>query len=116
VSQSIEKVAGDLSFSVDKFLQDVTTDVTERRASLRMKTREAVVVFASGRRAPTHTRDVSESGIQIDAVDGLSAGVEVTLEWINGARATAKVVRVGDGFVGLRFDSAVKNAPWLQAA
>jgi methyl-accepting chemotaxis protein len=116
VSRSIEKVAGELSSSVDKFLVDVTADVTERRASLRVKAREAVVVFASGRRAPTHTRDVSETGIQIDAVDGLSVGAEVMLEWINGARTKAMVVRLGDGFAGLKFDTPVKNAPWLQAA
>ena len=54
---------------------------------------------------------MSETGIQIGMVDGLDVGVEVALEWVNGARTKAKVVRVGDGFAGLKFDAPVMNAP-----
>jgi methyl-accepting chemotaxis protein len=116
VSQSIEKVAGELSASVDTFLRDVTADVTERRTSLRTKTQEAVVVFASGRRAPTRMRDMSEIGVQIEGIDGLTPGAQVTLEWSNGLRVGAKVVRAADGAAGLKFDTPVKDAPWLKAA
>jgi hypothetical protein len=27
-----------------------------------------------------------------------------------------RVMRIGDGFIGLKFDAPMKNAPWLQAA
>jgi methyl-accepting chemotaxis protein len=116
VSRSITTVAQELSTSVDTFLRDVTSDVSERRASLRVKTRDAVVVFANGRRAPAQLRDMSETGAQIDTVDGLAMGARVTLEWANGTGVGAKVVRAGDGFLALQFDTPVKDAPGLRAA
>jgi hypothetical protein len=67
-------------------------------------------VFASGRRAPTRMRDMSETGVRIDSIEGLSVGSHVTLEWDNGHRVGAKVVRTGEGTAGLKFDNAVKLA------
>jgi hypothetical protein len=116
VSQSIENVAGDLSSSVDRFLREVAADVEERRASLRVKTREAIVVFGDGRRSSTRLRDVSTTGAQIDEISGVSLGAHVNLEWASGLRVGAVVVRVGEGFVGLKFDKPIENAPWMAAA
>jgi hypothetical protein len=116
VSRSIEKVAGDLYASVDTFLNDVTSDVSERRSSLRVKTQEAVVVLSNGppradadarrqrdRRAHRHHR-------------GAGAGHPCVARRPSGTRAGAKVVRVGEGFTALKFDTPVRDLPSLQAA
>jgi hypothetical protein len=88
VSRSIEKVAGDLYASVDTFLNDVTSDVSECRSSPRVKTQEAVVVLSNGRLVPTQMRDVSETGVRIDTIEGLALGTHVSLEG-RAARAPA---------------------------
>ena len=116
VSQNIEKVARELSSTVDQFLREVNADAEERRRSHRSKTQEAVVVLASGRRETTHMRDVSETGVRISPIAGLTVGSRVTLEWANGAPVGATVMHAGDGFMGLKFDVALKEAPWLKAA
>ena len=103
VSEDLRKVSLDLSASVEDFLKDVTADVDERRASLRVRTREAVDVTADGKHIATAIRDISDTGASIDVKDGLAIGTNVTLEWADGRRVEAKVVRVGDGYAGVKF-------------
>ena len=116
VSERIDRVATDLSTSVDQFLHDVTADIADRRNNQRVKTRNAVVVLANGRRMPTKLRDLSETGVQIDAVDGLSSGAPVTLEWHDGSQTSGRVVRQGSGFAAVKFDSPLREAARLRSA
>lgn len=116
VSDSIQRVAAELSAAVEKFLVDVTSDVKERRHSLRVKTQVTVVILTSGRRVKTHMIDFSELGARLEKVDGLQAGAQVALEWDNGLKAKASVVRIDDEFFAVKFDEAMKNAPWLEEA
>lgn len=116
VSDSIQRMAKELSTAVEKFLYDVTADVKERRHSLRVRTQVTVVVLTSGRRFKTHMIDFSELGARLEKVDGLQVGAQVSLEWEDGLKAKASVVRADDEFFAVKFDAPMKDAPWLEEA
>ncbi|GGK28404.1 methyl-accepting chemotaxis protein [Salinarimonas ramus] len=102
VSTTLTKVAEELSSAVESFLEGVSADVRDRRDSMRVKTRTAVVVLANGRRVTTTMLDVSETGARIAAFDGIREGETVSLELETGA-VRASIVRSAGGELGLRF-------------
>jgi methyl-accepting chemotaxis protein len=116
VSDDLASVASDLSRAVDVFLSDVATDVEERRASLRQKMNEAVVVTDAGRRLSTQLVDISETGARIHGVPGLAIGNSFGFEFADGRRTRISVVRLmPDGSAGVQFTSPIVE-PESQAA
>ncbi len=116
VAEDIRRVSLDLSGAVEVFLNDVTADVKERRTSLRVRTEETVDIVADGRHIPSVMHDISETGARIDLPEGLDVGASVTLEEPKGLRTNAKIVRVMDGYAGLKFDAPVKGVGSQKAA
>ena len=116
VSQDIRRVSQNLSSVVELFLQDVTTDVQNRRKGLRIRTEETVDIAVGGQNIPTTVRDVSETGARVDLREGLSIGTTLTLEWHNGKRLNAKVVRIEGSHAGLQFAEPVRDIDQLVAA
>ena len=116
VAEDIHRVSMDLSGTVEVFLKDVTADVRERRASLRVRTRENVDIVASGRHIPLVMHDISETGARIDRPEGLGVGAKVTLEGPDGLRTSARIVRVMDGYAGLQFDEPIRGIGSHKAA
>ncbi len=116
VSQDIRRVSQNLSSVVELFLQDVTTDVQNRRKGLRIRTDETVDIAVGDRHIPTTVHDVSETGARIDLREGLGIGTTLTLEWHNGKRVNAKVVRIEGSHAGLQFSEPVRDVDELVAA
>ena len=116
VAKDIRRVSVDLSSAVEVFLNDVTTDVRERRANLRVRTRENVSLVVGGRRIPSVLHEISETGARIELSEELGVGATVMLETPNGSPIGAKVVRVMDGYAALEFDQAVKGIVSHKAA
>jgi methyl-accepting chemotaxis protein len=116
VSDELGVVTEELARAVDGFLSAVASDLGDRRQHLRHKVREAVVVSAGGQRAATVILDISESGAKIQGTAFCTVGASVTLEWPAGRLISAKVVRVGQNDVGLRFDRPISLEPFGIAA
>lgn len=109
IATELSAVAGQLSQSVEAFLANVTEDVTERRKATRHASRQAVVMRANGRRSHTHLVDISESGVRIDAVDGMRVGEAIQIEWSNGATTKGTIVWMKDQQAGIALDAKLNQ-------
>ncbi|KAF0230855.1 MAG: methyl-accepting chemotaxis sensory [Beijerinckiaceae bacterium] len=105
----LSNVAGQLSQSVETFLTNVTDDVAERRKVTRHASRQAVVMRANGHRSHTHLVDVSETGVRIDAVDGMRVGEAIQIEWSNGATTKGAIVWMKDQQAGIALDAKLNQ-------
>lgn len=115
-SDRLSETAEHLAQVVDSFLTDVSRDVDERRDSLRVKMSQVVVVQASGRRLHSVMTDASESGCQLEAMDGLTPGERLTIELADGKTVQALVVRDSGKGIGLKFADRIEDINWLRAA
>lgn len=109
IATELSAVAGQLSQSVEAFLANVTEDVTERRKATRHASRQAVVMRANGHRSHTHLVDISESGVRIDAVDGMRVGEAIQIEWSNGATTKGAIVWMKDQQAGIALDAKLNQ-------
>jgi len=98
---------------IEAFLQDVTKDVQDRRAALRVKMSEVVVICPEGRRRQANILDASTSGAQISAVDGLDIGSSVNLELSNGKTIAATIERFAEDGFGVTFDTPLEDVAEL---
>lgn len=115
VTSSVQEVSRKLAASANQFLKEANSDGAERRRSQRIKTQEAVVIFADGYRLTTTMFDFSMTGARILANDKLRIGLEVTLVWHNGTNARGTVVWIRNGMAAVHFIEALKELPWIEA-
>ncbi len=116
VSDSLTRVAQELSGAVDDFLQSVNADVTERRGAARFRIDESVTISVAGLERSASVLDVSHSGARIGALVGLTPGVRGRMRWRHGASSDFRVVRAAESHVGLAFDAPLNDHPVLLAA
>lgn len=95
-SDQLDEAAHQLSKVVEEFLAGVSTDVKERRASLRVKMNLIVVFDSSGHGRTTKMVDASTTGCRIANATGLSVGDEVHMKLSDGRSVQASVVRLVD--------------------
>ncbi|MCC2113160.1 MAG: PilZ domain-containing protein, partial [Hyphomicrobiales bacterium] len=116
-SDTLATAARHLAGVVETFLANVAKDVSERRDSLRVKLSEIVIIQASGRRASSTMVDASQSGCQVQPLDGFSVGEVVRIELADGRTVDATIVRnAKEGGMGLRFAEMLTDVDWLRAA
>ena len=115
-SDSLSQAMEDLAEKVEDFLANVTRDVEERRAALRVKMSEVVVIDQAGKQQTSTIRDASTSGAWITPVQGIRVGGPINLELADGRTVSAKVVREADGGVGVQFDTPVEDIKVFVAA
>jgi len=111
VSDELGRVTEELSRAVDGFLTAVASDLGDRRQHMRHQVREAVVVSAGGKRAPTEILDISESGAKIRGTAFCQLGASIMLEWPAGRLVSATIVRVDSDEAALRFDTPIALEP-----
>jgi methyl-accepting chemotaxis protein len=113
VSSASESLASD----VEKFLEDVTQDVEDRRRSLRVVTEEKVQVRAAdGNIGGATMVDLSETGAQLRGLTGLAQGEMVVITLPSGHEVEARVVRAGDGSAGVEFTEPLADLKQGRAA
>jgi hypothetical protein len=115
-SEDIHRVLLELEGSVETFLSDVTKDVEERRAALRVRSQEKVNLLMDGRKVPATLHDVSETGALVETPEQLPVGRPLSLEFRDGQQVNATVVRLDNGSVGLKFAARLKELPLQRAA
>jgi len=106
-----------LAEAVEGFLNDLNRDVKNRRGATRPSSTEAVVIHANGARTKTKLADISDSGAKVVATPGIGGdGERITLEFEDQSRATARIVWLKDGYVGMEFDQPLGSRAQRKAA
>jgi hypothetical protein len=102
---------------VAQFLKDVSGDVEDRRASLRVQTNEIVQIRSdSGRRFSITMLDASETGCRLTAIEGATPGDKVMIEFPDGTKADATIVWSSGKEMGIHFRRPQPHLKWLAAA
>lgn len=104
ISENIARVSDALASSAKEFLESVTKDVDERRQSLREQMLHEINLNFDGNTERTSTINISEKGLRIRMVDGLTEGKAVKVLFFNGDNVGARVVWVKGEEAGLAFD------------
>ena len=115
-SLQLDDAAKKLANVVEDFLASVSSDVEERRRSLRVKMSQAIAIEPNGRRLNVTMVDASQHGCQVDNAHRLEMGEVLQLEMADGRMVKAKVVRKEGEYAGLEFDEPVKSVDCLKAA
>ncbi len=116
ISDLIADVSGNLTRTVDGFLQGVADDVKERRRAVRKAIRQIAVVTKRGKRMQTTAVDISASGLRIEAAPGLVVGDMLDIEWATGDRLRGRLVWMKDGFGGIELDAEMPSHIMQEAA
>ncbi|MCU0818675.1 MAG: methyl-accepting chemotaxis protein [Beijerinckiaceae bacterium] len=116
ISDLIADVSGNLTRTVDGFLQGVADDVKERRRAVRKAIRQIAVVTKRGKRNQTVAVDISTMGLKIEAVPGLVVGDMLEIEWSTGDRLRGRLVWLQNGFGGIELDVEVPGHIIQEAA
>jgi hypothetical protein len=70
-----------LTEAVESFLHDVTQDVNNRRAAVRRRSSQAVVLLSNGARITTKLVDISDTGAKIAAAAEFRQSDRIILEF-----------------------------------
>ncbi|MCW2308938.1 methyl-accepting chemotaxis protein [Rhodobium gokarnense] len=105
-----------LSGNIEDILGNISRDVEDRRAALREKLREVVVIDGDGRHFNTSLTEVTATGGRIEAVGGIKAGDVVGIEMLGGRIVSATVSGGGTGGLELRFAEDVSDVAAALAA
>ena len=109
-STKLGTAAQQLSDSVDAFIQEVATDIEERRASARRRITRVLIITAAGERRETQSIDVSLTGVKIGNIPGLTPGMHLDVDFGSGPIA-ATVVWAGSAEAGLKFTQPLTRLP-----
>ncbi|MEM1399853.1 MAG: nitrate- and nitrite sensing domain-containing protein [Pseudomonadota bacterium] len=115
-SNTLSDATQTLMEEVERFLEDVSKDVEDRRHALRTKMRECVVIDVDGQRQTSTMVDGSPTGARIAGVEGLKPGTKIDIALSDGRTISAMVVRESDGEIGVQFEKAVDSVEELMAA
>lgn len=114
----VSEASDSLAQEVEHFLREVTKDVEDRRRAVRKAISEDVTVtFANGRAGKTvRVVDASVSGAQILNMMDVPVGEKLTLDFVDGMRLHATVVRHTQEGCGVEFAEALPEDHLLLAA
>ncbi|MGE7157165.1 methyl-accepting chemotaxis protein [Methylorubrum rhodesianum] len=108
-SESLRAVAADLARSVTQFVQRVTTDLEERRGTMRVAVDEAAFLHVRGRRQAVRLVEVSSHGARIADGPQLAAGEAVEFETGDGSRIPAAVAWTEAGVAGISVPAGLRH-------
>lgn len=116
VSDQIAAVSNELAEAITTFLDGVAGDVQERRSSLRVTLRQAVLVDLRGRQFSAELLNASETGAALKPIAGITQGDKVAVVFADGTRAEGEVVRNDQNAVGVQFFERLARSPEQLAA
>ena len=108
-SEALKAVAVDLASSVALFVQQVTTDLEERRGALRVGVDEAGYLRVRGGRHPVRVVEISAYGARIAGAPSLSPGETVEFESRDGISTPAEVAWSEGDTVGLSIRAGLRH-------
>ena len=108
-SESLRAVAADLAVSVGLFVQRVTTDLEERRGTVRVAVDEAAFLHVRSRRHPVRLVEVSSHGARIADAPHLATEEQVEFEAVDGTRTPATVAWCEGGRAGLDVRAGLRH-------
>ncbi len=103
-TDTLRRVTDDLTARVSEFVAEIGRDLDDRRAAVRTKIREVVVIENNGKRLNASTVDVSTTGARIGPIEGIEPGETIRIEFSDGNGVNAKVVRRAGDDIGVQFD------------
>jgi methyl-accepting chemotaxis protein len=115
-SETLSTAMQGLSDSVEGFLSEVESDVTDRRTALRHKMCQTILIGEDGRRMRGKMVDISETGAGIESEAALAHGAEINLELADGRTVTGHVVRQDGTRYGIHFTAPVADVETLLVA
>ncbi|WP_408903041.1 methyl-accepting chemotaxis protein [Methylobacterium radiotolerans] len=108
-SETLEAVAADLARSVTLFVRRVTTDLDERRGTVRVAVDEAAGLYMRGRRHAVRVVEVSAHGARIADAPSLTPGDVVEFETRDGNCSSVEVAWCEGGNAGLSVPSGLRH-------
>ncbi|UYW31957.1 methyl-accepting chemotaxis protein [Methylorubrum extorquens] len=115
-SESLKAVAADLARSVTQFVQQVTTDLDERRGGVRVGVNETGFLHVRGRRHQVRVVEVSSYGARIADAPHVAVGSSVEFEAGNGVRVQAEVAWSEGGKAGLSVPCGLRHPAVLASS
>ncbi|MFY9293417.1 MAG: methyl-accepting chemotaxis protein [Methylorubrum rhodinum] len=108
-SESLKAVAADLARSVTQFVQRVTTDLEERRGTVRIGVDETAFLHVRGQRHAVRLVEVSSHGVRVSGAPQLAPGEAVEIETADGGGVPATVAWSQDGTAGLDVHAGLRH-------
>ena len=102
-SAQVANVTSDLSQAIETFLADVSRDLDNRRKSIRVPSEEQVNVEFNGQQQDTTLIDISETGVRMNNVAGITQGSKIKIHFKNGKTQHAECVWADNLVAGLQF-------------
>ncbi|MEM8794366.1 MAG: nitrate- and nitrite sensing domain-containing protein [Pseudomonadota bacterium] len=115
-AESLKATTAVLKGEIETFLQKVAQDVNERRAALRIKMKEIVLISGNGRHLNTTIINCSTTGAALEPIEGVEIGDEFDVQLPNNITVNAKVVRKQEQLVGIQFKEPLENIDDLMLA
>jgi len=106
VSKELNEVADQLAAAVEKFLDDVSEDIKERRNSLHVYLDEEIEIELDGKMVHSRLVNRTEQGARILLADGLQVGSQVNISFNDGSQQNAECVWVKNNEAGMSFAGA----------
>jgi methyl-accepting chemotaxis protein len=101
-SNQLQQVSTAVSDAVQRFIEAVSSDLSERRSATRQAAWGVVVVTRAGNRKQAKAVDISTTGMKVAVDGGIATGDTIELH-IGAHRMKANVVWSGQDNCGLRF-------------
>jgi methyl-accepting chemotaxis protein len=113
-SDQLSSISVAVSHAVQEFIDSISSDLTEQRASLREPLDTTVVVALGGQRHQARTINISRTGIKITGLQGARTGEPANID-IGGVTLPAKVVWANAAYCGLQFSRVLSNDELIRA-
>ncbi len=105
-SDQLQAVSTAVQKAIQDFINAVSSDLHERRHAARRSVEKAIIITRNGDRHESRAINVSETGMRVSIVNGLTFGDTVSVDFGFG-RAQAKVVWLTPEACGLEFVKSV---------
>ncbi|MBN9671801.1 methyl-accepting chemotaxis protein [Roseibium aggregatum] len=116
-SDLVSEASDRLAEEVERFLQDVTKDVEDRRHAARKAfSQEVTVRLEDGGKRTVEFIDVSAKGAQVKDMKDVAVGHSLVFELMDGTHLSGKVVRMTEAGCGVEFTQVLQEDHALIAA
>jgi len=115
-TQALVQAGETLTTIVESFVKELGKDVRERRKALRRRASQALVILDNGEREQARLVDISDTGVKFTSSGRLRVGDAIALQFEDGAKVSARVARLEEGFAAAQFLEAQSGASDKYAA
>jgi methyl-accepting chemotaxis protein len=110
VSERLIHDANQLSLAVDHFLKSVSREVADRRDAVRHAIDRPVMVTVGGVRHDSRILEVSETGVRLTAMPGMSPNSPCQITLPSGDALEGSIIWVNTSYCGVTFSRRISSA------